>query len=83
MTASATREIMWNIPASFKYAMYASFLLSLAAMAKGFYNKYLFVTEGKGSKASFLRNLIGKLSGIQFFLQGRFQEVRTLDSSTL
>lgn len=45
---NATREIMWNIPASFKYAMYAMFLLSMAIMVQGFYKKYQVISGGKG-----------------------------------
>ncbi len=50
MNANATREIMWNIPASFKYAMYGLLLVATLAMFKGFYEKYKFVTQGKSIK---------------------------------
>lgn len=53
----ATREIMWNIPASFKYVMYALFLVSLAIFFKGFYDKALFITNG--SKPEDLKKLKG------------------------
>ena len=46
----ATREIMWNIPPSFKVAMYVLFFASLAYMAKGFYDKVIFITAGEGIK---------------------------------
>ncbi len=46
----ATREIMWNIPFSFKIAMYALFLIAMGIMIKGLYEKYQFVTGGKGVK---------------------------------
>lgn len=51
----ATREIMWNIPASFKVVMYGMFFVSLIIFAKGFYDKALFVAGG--SKPSDLKNL--------------------------
>jgi Fe-S oxidoreductase/nitrate reductase gamma subunit len=44
----ATREIMWNIPPSFKYAMYALLVLSAAYMFKGLYEKALFVANQNG-----------------------------------
>ncbi len=44
----ATREIMWNIPHSFKLAMYALFLLSLAVMIRGILHKVNFITKGEG-----------------------------------
>ena len=43
----ATREIYWNIPSSYKVVMYSLFLLSLAVLTKGFYEKAKFVTGGK------------------------------------
>lgn len=50
MSLNASREIMWNIPPSFKVAMYALFILAVVVMVKGFYDKYQFVTGGKGHK---------------------------------
>lgn len=50
MNANATREIMWNIPPSFKYAMYGLLILATVAMIKGFIEKYKFVTQGKSIK---------------------------------
>lgn len=46
--SEATREIMWNIPAWFKYAMYGLFLVSVAIMVQGLWKKLLFVSGGKG-----------------------------------
>ena len=46
----ATREIMWNIPVWMKYAMYLCFISSLAVLAKGLYQKFVFVTQGKDWK---------------------------------
>ena len=50
VTTLATREIMWNIPHSFKYAMYALFICSMVILVKGMYEKLLFVTKGAGFK---------------------------------
>ncbi len=50
MDINATREIMWNIPYSFKILMYASLFISLGVMAQGLFKKYQFVTNGKGLK---------------------------------
>ncbi len=50
MSLEATREIMWNIPAWMKYAMYFCLALATAALAKGLYQKYLFITQGKDWK---------------------------------
>jgi Fe-S oxidoreductase/nitrate reductase gamma subunit len=57
METLATREIMWNIPASFKVAMYALLFLSLAVMIQGFYKKYVFISGGKGF-SEFRKNLL-------------------------
>jgi Fe-S oxidoreductase len=46
--ALASREVLWNIPHEFKTLMYMLFFLSLAIMAKGIYDKILFVTNGEG-----------------------------------
>ena len=45
MTNEVTREIMWNIPAALKYAMYGMFSTAYAGF--GFYKKYQFVFSGK------------------------------------
>ena len=47
---TATREILWNIPFSFKITMYGLFVLSLAVLARGLFQKYQYVTDGKGLK---------------------------------
>jgi Fe-S oxidoreductase len=44
----AAREIMWQIPFSFKVTMYVGFLISMGFFATGFYQKLQFVTAGKG-----------------------------------
>ncbi len=49
-TLEMSREIMWNIPAWMKWAMYAFLLAATAVFAKGVYEKYLFVTHGKDPK---------------------------------
>lgn len=43
----AAREVMWNIPLSFKVLMYVFLFVSLGFLAKGLYEKYLFVTDKK------------------------------------
>lgn len=42
------REIMWNIPYEMKILMYSLFVISVAVMAKGVYDKIQLVTKGKG-----------------------------------
>ena len=54
-TVLATREIMWNIPASYKYTMYALFLFAVIIFVYGFYKKALYVSNGKLGN---LKNLI-------------------------
>lgn len=44
----ASREILWNIPYSFKIIMYLSFLVSLGFLCKGLYQKVLLATKGEG-----------------------------------
>lgn len=62
----ATREIMWNIPASFKYVMYLMFFASMFIMCKGLYEKLLFVTGGEGFKG--IKKLLPeKLNWSNFF----------------
>lgn len=46
----ATREIMWNIPQSFKIIMYSMLVVSLGVFLKGMYEKFMFVTKGQGIK---------------------------------
>jgi Fe-S oxidoreductase/nitrate reductase gamma subunit len=48
---TATREVMWQIPFSFKVAMYVFMFVGLGIMAKGIITKYQFVTQGKGFKS--------------------------------
>lgn len=48
MVDLATREIMWNIPHSFKLLMYALFVISGSIFIRGFYQKILFVSRGQG-----------------------------------
>jgi Fe-S oxidoreductase/nitrate reductase gamma subunit len=47
----ATREIFWQIPFSFKVAMYVFFITGVAVMAQGVFKKYQFVTQGNGFKS--------------------------------
>jgi Fe-S oxidoreductase len=48
VAALATREIMWNVPHSFKLLMYTLFFISMGVLIKGLYSKILFVTKGEG-----------------------------------
>ncbi|MFZ9000958.1 MAG: heterodisulfide reductase-related iron-sulfur binding cluster [Bacteriovoracaceae bacterium] len=54
--SQATREIMWNIPSSFKIAMYALLVVSLVIMVQGILKKINLVTGGKGIKSLFSEN---------------------------
>ncbi|MBG07139.1 MAG: hypothetical protein CME68_00135 [Halobacteriovoraceae bacterium] len=47
---AASREIMWNIPSSFKFLMYALLIISFLVLIQGLYKKFMFVTGGKGLK---------------------------------
>lgn len=47
---TATREVMWQIPFSFKVAMYVLMFVAFGVMIKGLITKYQFVTQGKGFK---------------------------------
>lgn len=61
-----TREIMWNIPYTFKMAMYVLLVISTAAFIKGFYDKIQFITAGKG--IGHLKELLPKsLNWSKFF----------------
>ena len=71
MASDATREIMWNIPPSFKWAMYALFALSMAVMVKGFYEKYQFVTGGKSYKGLLPKKLNWKAFFQTLLLTGK------------
>lgn len=63
----ATREIMWNIPQSFKIAMYALLVVSLIVLAKGVHQKLLFITGDRGIKAGLKELFPEKLNFGRFF----------------
>lgn len=71
MDIAETREIMWNIPASFKYAMYGLLVLSTIIMVKGFYNKYLFITKNGSIKSLLPEKLNWKSFFQTSFLTGK------------
>ncbi len=48
---TATREIFWHIPTSFKVVMYVVMFGALGIFIKGVYDKYKYVTLGKGFKS--------------------------------
>lgn len=51
VSSAASREIMWNIPQSFKILMYSLLAISTIVLLQGLYKKLLFVTGGKGIKS--------------------------------
>lgn len=64
----ATREIMWNIPFSFKITMYALFVVAMGIFVKGLLEKYKFVTGGKPFSSLKSEGLLPKsLNWGQFF----------------
>ncbi|MEX1099824.1 MAG: (Fe-S)-binding protein, partial [Bacteriovoracaceae bacterium] len=46
---NATREIFWQIPFSYKVAMYVFFFVALGIMAKGLYEKYQYIKEANNN----------------------------------
>lgn len=71
MSLEATREIMWNIPVWMKYAMYFCLALATAALAKGLYQKYLFITQGKDWKQILPKKLNWQNFLKTIFFQGK------------
>jgi Fe-S oxidoreductase/nitrate reductase gamma subunit len=69
---NATREVMWNIPYSFKVCMYVMLLISFAIFIKGMLEKLEFVSghKLKLSPASF-KELWAKLKGPQGLLPSK------------
>ena len=67
----ATREILWNIPFSFKVTMYGLFILSLSVLGKGLFEKYQYVTNGKGLKPLLPERLNWKSFFTTIFLTGK------------
>ncbi len=67
----ASREILWNIPASYKIAMYIMLALSLAIFIKGFYAKYRYITENKSLGSLLPESLNWKDFFKTLFLQGK------------
>ena len=74
----ATREIFWQIPFSFKVAMYILMFIAIGVLIYGLYKKYKYVSEGSGVKALFPEELI---SLIPFFSREKFHEMDKLESS--
>ena len=66
ITNLATREIMWNIPFSFKIVMYGLFAFSLTALFKGLYDKLQFITKGEGFQG-LSKLLPPELNWLRFF----------------
>jgi Fe-S oxidoreductase/nitrate reductase gamma subunit len=67
----ATREIMWNIPSSFKITMYILLAVSMAAMFKGIHQKLVFITGDRGIVAG-LKELLPKKLNFKSFLHTAF-----------
>lgn len=64
-TTLATREIMWNIPASYKYTMYGLLVVATVIFIYGFYKKAVYVSGGNLKN---LKNLVPqKLNFKSFF----------------
>lgn len=53
----ATREVMWNIPTSFKIIMYLMLVVSLVMMVMGLNKKLKFATGGKSFKSLLPKSL--------------------------
>ncbi len=77
----ATREIFWNIPFSFKVVMYVLFFAAMGIMIKGFWDKFVFITNGEGFKG--IKKLLPeKLNWGSFFrtalLTGKVPRVKSV-----
>lgn len=83
MTDAVTREIMWNIPAALKYAMYGLLVLSTAYAGLGFYKKYQFVFAGKKVSDLLPEKLNWKILLIRFSSQEKSLEILLLEFFTL
>ena len=79
----ATREIFWQIPFSFKVAMYVLMFLALGVLAQGLIQKYKFVTQGQGLKSLLPKEMNWKRLLETIFFTGkvtRDKKVGTLHS---
>jgi len=65
--ALATREIMWQVPFAYKVAMYVFMFIAIGVMAKGLFDKYKWVVEGRG-----FNSLVPKSLDWQKFLETIF-----------
>ncbi|MBL7663726.1 MAG: 4Fe-4S dicluster domain-containing protein [Bacteriovoracaceae bacterium] len=70
-TTLATREIMWNIPDSYKVVMYILFFIAVGIFFYGSYLKYQYVTGGKGLKPLLPERLNWSRFFKTIFLQGK------------
>jgi len=73
----ATREVMWNIPISFKVAMYLSLAVATAILLKGLFEKYQFVTDGKSFKELLPEKLNFKNLFQTLFFQGKVKHTNS------
>ncbi len=76
MDLNAGREIMWNIPASFKYAMYTMLVISVGIFIKGTYEKYKYVTQGNSIKGLLPENFNWKNLFETIFFQGKIKRFK-------
>jgi len=67
----ASREILWNIPPIFKYAMYFLFLMSLVFFSLGVRNYYRYIFTGKNIKDILPKSLNWKSFFNTIFFQGK------------
>ncbi|MCB9094442.1 MAG: 4Fe-4S dicluster domain-containing protein [Halobacteriovoraceae bacterium] len=72
----ATREIMWNIPGSFKVIMYGLFFIALGIFCNGVYQKFQFVTQGKSYKGLLPEKLNWKNFWQTLLLQGKLKRFK-------
>jgi hypothetical protein len=75
----ATREIMWRIPLWMKIAMYLSLLVANVVLAKGLYEKFKYVTQGKSWKAILPKKLNSKTFSRRFFFKEKLLVILTLE----
>lgn len=70
-TMEMSREIMWNIPAWMKIAMYVMLVAATAVFLKGLQQKYLYVTHGKSFKSLLPKELNFRNFLRTIFFQGK------------
>ena len=79
-TTLATREIMWNIPPSYKYVMYGLFFVAVAIFIYGFYKKAVYVSGGSLKN---LKNILPKKLNYKNFFDTIFFQGKILQSEKM